>query len=127
VHFNLDYVDSKGGISNYYPDFIVKLNDDRIVIVETKGLEEIDVPLKMARLAQWCSDINTAQKKTHFDYVFVDEAVFKTYTRIHRAVLRNFTNYITSTFFPCSRKREQREFYVQILYRGCFLFLLLYA
>jgi len=79
VHFNLDYVDSKGNISNYYPDFIVKLSDGEVVIVETKGLEDPDVPLKMARLAQWCRDINTTQKMTSFDYIFVDEEDFKTY------------------------------------------------
>jgi len=60
VHFNFDYVTSNGRISNYYPDFLVKLDRNRVVIVETKGLEDIDVPLKMARLAKWCSDINAA-------------------------------------------------------------------
>jgi type III restriction enzyme len=94
VHFNLDYVAANGGISNYYPDFLVKLDDNRVVIVETKGLEDVDVPHKMARLAQWCNDLNTAQKKTHFDYVFVDEEDFKTYTPdSFERLLRNFTKY----------------------------------
>jgi type III restriction enzyme len=35
VHFKLNYVKADGDISNYYPDFIVKLADKRIVIVET--------------------------------------------------------------------------------------------
>ena len=46
VHFKLDYVKADGNISNYYPDFFVKLTDKRIVIVETKGQENLDVPLK---------------------------------------------------------------------------------
>ncbi len=50
VHFNLDYVNSDGNISNYYPDFIVKLPDNEIYIVEIKGQEDLDVPLKMERL-----------------------------------------------------------------------------
>ena len=58
VHFKLDYVNADGDISNYYPDFLVKLSDKRIVIVETKGQEDLDVPLKMQRLRQWCEDIN---------------------------------------------------------------------
>ncbi len=79
VHFNLDYVDSKGNISNYYPDFFVKTGERDIFIVETKGLEEIDVPLKMERLKKWCIDINQLQKKIHFDFVFVDEEYFEKY------------------------------------------------
>jgi len=43
VHFKLDYVNSDGDISNYYPDFLVKLTDGRIVVVETKGQEDLDV------------------------------------------------------------------------------------
>ncbi len=79
VHFKLDYVNVDGDISNYYPDFIVKLSDKQSVIVETKGQQDLDVPLKMARLQQWCEDINRAQKETVFDYVFVDEESFEKY------------------------------------------------
>ncbi len=52
VHFKLDYVKADGNIAHYYPDFVVKLSASKIVIVETKGLEDLDVPLKMARLRQ---------------------------------------------------------------------------
>lgn len=79
VHFKLDYVNADGGISNYYPDFIVKLLNKRIVIVETKGLEDLDVPLKMARLKQWCEDINRVQHEAVFDFVFVDQENFQVY------------------------------------------------
>jgi len=79
VHFKLDYVNAGGDISNYYPDFIVKLSDKQTVIVETKGQQDLDVPLKMARLQQWCEDINQAQQETVFDYVFVDEKSFDKY------------------------------------------------
>jgi type III restriction enzyme len=46
VHFKLDYVRTDGDIANYYPDFLVKLPGNRIVVVETKGLEEIDLRAK---------------------------------------------------------------------------------
>jgi type III restriction enzyme len=79
VGFKLDYVNAGGDISNYYPDFFVKVNDKRIYLVETKGREDLDVPLKMARLQQWCEDVNQAQGEVRFDYVFVDEEGFKKY------------------------------------------------
>jgi len=80
VNFRIDYVNADGDISNYYPDFIVKKSENEIYIIETKGQEDPDVPLKMNRLKQWCEDINKSQKGTIFDYIFVDEESFHKYT-----------------------------------------------
>lgn len=79
VHFKLDYVNAGGDIANYYPDFLVKLSDNCVVVVETKGQEDLDVPLKMQRLCQWCEDINAIQAEMNYDFVYVDEAGFKQY------------------------------------------------
>jgi len=79
VHFRLDYVNAEGNISNYYPDFLVKLADKRIMIVETKGLEDLDVPLKVERLRQWCEDINRVQSDVTYDFVYVDQKSFEKY------------------------------------------------
>jgi len=79
VHFKLDYVNAHGDISNYYPDFLVKLSNKRVVIVETKGQEDLDVPLKMERLRQWCEDINRVQSNVTYDFVYVDEESFEKY------------------------------------------------
>jgi type III restriction enzyme len=79
MSFKLDYVNADGDISNYYPDFMVKLSPKRIVIVETKGLEELDIPQKMARLRQWCEDINRVQSDVTYDFVYVDEESFERY------------------------------------------------
>lgn len=79
VHFKLDYVNADGEISNYYPDFFVKLTDGRVIIVETKGQEDLDVPPKMARLRQWRDDINRVQGGSTFDFVYVDEESFEKY------------------------------------------------
>ncbi len=94
VHFSLDYVDSKGNIANYYPDFFVKTGEKEIFIVETKGLEEIDVPLKMERLKKWCADINLSQKKFYFDFVFVEEEDFEKYMpHSFGALVKHFGKY----------------------------------
>jgi type III restriction enzyme len=79
VNFKLDYVNADGNISNYYPDFLVKLNDKEVFIVETKGLEDLDVPLKTARLKQWCEDINQIQSAVTYNFVFVDQKSFDKY------------------------------------------------
>lgn len=79
VHFKLDYVNADGDISNYYPDFIVKLSQNQTVIVETKGQEDLDVPLKMERLRQWCADVNRVQSDVEFDFVYVDQESFEKY------------------------------------------------
>jgi len=79
VHFKLDCVNAHGDISNYYPDFLVKLSATRIVIVETKGQENLDVPLKLERLRQWCEDINRVQSNVIYDFVYVDEEGFEKY------------------------------------------------
>ncbi len=94
VHFKLDYVNADGNISNYYPDFIVKLKNGRVVIVETKGQEDLDVPLKMERLRQWCDDINAAQRETRYDFVFVDDKKFAKYPSASFAeLLKSFRKY----------------------------------
>jgi type III restriction enzyme len=79
VHFKLDYVNAHGDIANYYPDFFVKLSGKQVFVVETKGQEELDVPLKMERLRQWCEDINRVQSDVAYDFVYVDEESFEKY------------------------------------------------
>ena len=79
VRFKLDYVNADGDISNYHPDFVVKVSDKKTFIIETKGREDLDVPLKMRRLQQWCEDINRAQTDVAYDYVYVDEDSFEQY------------------------------------------------
>jgi len=77
--YKLDYVNADGDISNYYPDFVVKVTDRETFIVETKGQEDLDVPLKMQRLRQWCEDINRVQHDKTFDFVYVDQENFEKY------------------------------------------------
>jgi type III restriction enzyme len=94
VHFKLDYVNADGDISNYYPDFLVKLTDSRVVVVETKGQEDLDVPLKTQRLRQWCEDVNAMQTDVEYDFVYVDEEGFKKYEpKTFATLLAGFREY----------------------------------
>jgi len=94
VHFKLDYVNADGDISNYYPDFIVKKSEKEIYIVETKGQEDLDVPLKTERLKQWCHDLNRIQNEVKYDFVYVDEENFNKYKpKSFTELEKNFTAY----------------------------------
>lgn len=79
VQFKIDYRNSDGDISNYFPDFIVKTKNNEIYIVETKGQEDTDVELKRKRLQQWCDDVNKQQKKFAYKELYVVEEDFKKY------------------------------------------------
>ncbi|MDE2388008.1 MAG: type III restriction endonuclease subunit R, partial [Betaproteobacteria bacterium] len=94
VHFKLDYVNANGDIANYYPDFIVKKNGHEIVIVETKGQADLDVPLKMQRLKQWCDDLNQIQQVVHFDFIYVGDKHFEQYKpKSFTELMQSFTAY----------------------------------
>ncbi|MDR2437782.1 MAG: DEAD/DEAH box helicase family protein [Planctomycetaceae bacterium] len=82
VGFKLDYINQDGDVTNYYPDFFVRPTSKgkpRLVIVETKGREDLDVPHKMSRLSQWCEDVNQRQNKIEYLFVYVDEENFDKY------------------------------------------------
>ncbi len=94
VHFKLDYVNADGDISNYYPDFLVKLIDGRVVVVETKGKEDLDVPQKIQRLHQWCEDLNQMQTEVDYDFVYVDQISFEKYVpKSFDSLLAGFREY----------------------------------
>ena len=92
VNFKLDYVNADGNISNYYPDFFVKTKDGKVTIVETKGREDLDVPLKMERLKQWCEDVAKTDWPTKLRFVYVDQTGFEK----DRGQLRNFNQVLAS-------------------------------
>ncbi len=80
VGFKLDYVKADGDLSTYTPDFIVRAADGRVLLIETKGREELDLPRKMARLAQWCADATAASLAAdgpHYGFLYVDQEGFE--------------------------------------------------
>jgi type III restriction enzyme len=79
VQFKIDYKNADGEISNYYPDFLVKMTNGDIYIVETKGNQDLDVAPKRKRLKQWCEDVNAQQKKHVYKDLFVTEEDFRNY------------------------------------------------
>ncbi len=63
--FKMEYVNHEGGISNYYPDFVVHLDNGERFVVETKGAENLDDPRKIERLKNWCDDATRSTGKIY--------------------------------------------------------------
>ena len=94
VNFKLDYVNHNGEMSNYYPDFLVKKSLNEVYIVETKGLEDLDVAPKLQRLKQWCEDVNKSSIEIKYDFVFVDEENFNKYRpSSFETLIKSFNKY----------------------------------
>ena len=77
VRFKLDYINAENEPANYHPDFLVKRANGEVCIAETKGRQDLDDPRKMARLRQWCEEVNALQSEVKFDFVFVDDEGFR--------------------------------------------------
>jgi type III restriction enzyme len=63
--FKMEYINYDGGISNYYPDFVVHLNNGERFIVETKGAENENDSRKIERLKTWCEDATRSTGKIY--------------------------------------------------------------
>ena len=61
----------------YFPDFIVRAKD-AMFVVETKGLEDLEVARKDERMKQWCKDASRASGQS-WQYLKVLEDDFKRY------------------------------------------------
>ncbi len=100
VGFRLDYVTASGDLANYVPDFLVKATDGRVFAIETKGREELDLPQKMRRLAQWCADATLASHATQgptYGFIYVDQASFEQHKPTTLATLiASFIKYQTT-------------------------------
>jgi hypothetical protein len=84
VGFKIDYVKADGDLSTYTPDFIVRTADRMVWIVETKGREELDLPQKMARLRQWCTDATAAEENgQRYDFVLWMKRALRDISRKH--------------------------------------------
>ena len=73
VHFKIDYRNADGSISDYYPDFIIKVSPKEYYIVETKGREDLDDIEKIKRLQQWCDDVNENQKQARYNMLYIKQ------------------------------------------------------
>jgi type III restriction enzyme len=101
VNFKLDYLNADGNISYYYPDFLVKVkpksSKEECYVVETKGREDLDDPIKLKRLKQWCVDVNAIPgAKQIWSFLYVTEEEFQKYRdglKTFEDLVKNFREY----------------------------------
>ena len=75
VRFTVEYIAPSGLMRLYRPDFIVRAHD-RCYVIETKGLETIEVPNKDRRIGEWCRSASE-QTDTEWRYIKVTEDLFQ--------------------------------------------------
>lgn len=82
--FRIEYQNADGSIANYIPDFLVKQTESHIWVIETKGREDLDDPLKWERLQQWCADATTHDEADRtFSPLFVRQEDWDQYKPTH--------------------------------------------
>lgn len=69
----IDYLTGGGRLAFYTADFIVRKTDGHCLLVETKGREDKDVPLKARAAIGWCK---AASGKIKWEYLYVPQDVF---------------------------------------------------
>lgn len=101
--FSIEYLNHKGAISYYYPDFIAeqKLSDNTRVmwLIETKGWEQADVSLKDERAKEWCKDASqlTAIKWQYLKVKYSD----------YMSLTNNLSKYVTDNFMEFLKTLEK--------------------
>jgi type III restriction enzyme len=83
----LRYIRTDGLLSSYYPDFIIKI-EDNIYLVETKAqkdVEQINVKQKQKSALDWCSKINELKPEDRmfatWSYSLLDDNTFYSMTQ----------------------------------------------
>lgn len=79
TRFGLEYLSTSGAVRTYYPDFVVRSKAGACFLIETKGLEDPEVPRKDQRAKKWCADV-TELAGVDWGYLKVSQKAFDAYT-----------------------------------------------
>ncbi len=80
----IDYQSTKGHFRLYEPDFVVRLTNGDHWLIETKGLEDLEVARKDARARIWCRDATELTADTAHAQQWHYAKVMETLFRSHR-------------------------------------------
>ena len=73
----IPYQNAKGIWSHYVPDFFIKLSDKEYCVLETKGAEYLNDPIKRDALKNKVKQINEGQDKVKFSTLYVLQEKFE--------------------------------------------------
>jgi len=71
----VDYLANGDRLAFYTPDFFIRTIDDHYYLVETKGREDRDVPLKAKAAIAWCEAAST--ETLQWQYLYIPQGVFE--------------------------------------------------
>ncbi len=71
----IDYMTSAGRLALYTPDFLIRLKDGTSVLLEAKGREDKEVPLKARAAVAWCEAAVSGGAK--WEYTYVPQGTFQ--------------------------------------------------
>lgn len=77
--FKIEYRTAQGSIANYYPDFVVKETESEMWLIEIKGREDLQDPLKWERIVLWCQDASAKVVSRNFQPLFVRQEQWEKY------------------------------------------------
>jgi len=71
----IDYLANGDRLAFYTPDFFIRTTDGQYYLVETKGREDRDVPLKAKAAIAWCEAAST--ETVQWSYLYIPQGVFE--------------------------------------------------
>jgi type III restriction enzyme len=114
VRFSLEYRAEGGRLAYYYPDYVVRLSSGEHLLVEAKGLADLDVPHKDERATRWAVDATVASG-VRWRYLRVDQELFDAHVTRLRTMqqlvdlvyARRREDYLATRPQPRQRSREE--------------------
>lgn len=79
IGFYINYVKENGALARYYPDFIIKKNQNEIWIIELKGREDLNDLVKKKRLTEWCKEATIQEMPRTFNCLYIKEEDWSKY------------------------------------------------
>ncbi|NMM97588.1 type III restriction-modification system, res subunit [Bifidobacterium sp. DSM 109959] len=67
IGFTLEYRDQNGSPRTYIPDFLIRLTNGTMLILETKGRNSADVQRKRKALQDWVAAVNATNEYGHWE------------------------------------------------------------
>ncbi len=83
----IDYLSNASRLAFYTPDFFVATHEGKNYLVETKGREDRDVPLKAKAAVEWCKVASS--KAASWKYVYIPQWAFNRLTSNEFAALES--------------------------------------